>query len=248
MQLKGRLRLTTLGDLLGTVLRENLSGTLELTEEQGPRAGRLHRLYLQKGHVVQVDTQEAVQPLGELLVAAGCFERRCLVEYVAAASNRGAPLGQWLVDEGKVSHRDMVEAVVQQLRLRIEALFRVEDARIAFRLIQPRRRELDAPRPLDARDYLLGRPRARDRNGAKPGMSQAEESRSLERRRDLLILGLGPAADECDVRSRFRRMARALHPDSHPDASPRQREVLVLRFAEISSAYHRLVCDTKIAV
>jgi hypothetical protein len=158
------------------------------------------------------------------------------------------PLGQWLVDTGNVPHRAMVEAVLQQLRLRLDALFRVEDARVAFRLIQPRRRELDAPQTLDARDYLVGRPRARDRQGASTAKAQTHTGNSPERRRDLLILGLGPAADDSDVRARFRRMARAFHPDSHPEATPRQRESLRLRFSEISAAYHRLVSEAKIAV
>jgi hypothetical protein len=126
-------------------------------------------------------------------------------------------------------------------------LFKVEDARVTFRLIQPRRRELDAPRPLEPREYLTGRPRARDRtNGTTRSPSSLSEI-SFERRRDLLILGLGANADEAEIRSAFRRLARSLHPDVHPEATTRQNEALRLRFADVSAAYHRLIGVTKMA-
>jgi curved DNA-binding protein CbpA len=60
------------------------------------------------------------------------------------------------------------------------------------------------------------------------------------RRRDLLLLGLGPAADGAAIRSAFRRLARSLHPDLHPTARPEQLESLRQRFVDVSAAYHRL--------
>jgi hypothetical protein len=249
MQLSGRLRLTTLGDLLGKLLREKLTGTLELTEEKGPRAGRVHRLHLHLGHVVQADTDQTVQRLGEMLAEDGWFELRALEDYVRSAQARNVPLGQWLVDSGTVPAAAVVEAVVHQIRMRLDALFNVEDARVTFRLVQPRRRELDAPRRLEPREYLVGRPRARDRDRESATTSTSTRFVTLtkERERDLRMLGLGPSATDADVRSAFRRLARALHPDSHVGAQERQLQSLRQRFVDVSAAYHRLVNVAKLA-
>lgn len=54
MRLPGRLRAATLGDLLGQMVRERVSGTLELREVAGPSAGRAHHIHLRAGLVVAV--------------------------------------------------------------------------------------------------------------------------------------------------------------------------------------------------
>jgi DnaJ-domain-containing protein 1 len=249
MQLSGRLRLTTLGDLLGAVLREKLTGTLELTEDKGPTAGNVHRLHLVQGHVVQVDTHETVQPLGEMLVRAGWFDAVRLVTYVDAARCSGVPLGKWLVDSGLVPSEAITEAVLQQIRSRIDRLFQVEDARVTFRLVQSRRRELDAPRWLEPGEYLAGRPRARDRKSATGAKSsRASTVVDPQRLRDLELFGLKCDADDDAVRSAFRRLVRTYHPDRNPGATPRQLETLRQRFIEMNAAYHRLVGVTRVAV
>jgi hypothetical protein len=249
MQLSGRLRLTTLGDLLGAVLREKLTGTLELTEDRGPTAGNVHRLHLVQGHVVQVDTHETVRPIGELLVRAGWFDAVHLVSYVEEARRAGIPLGKWLVDSGRVSAEAMKEAVLLQIRTRLDRLFRVEDARVTFRLVQPRRRELDAPRWLEPAEYLVGRPRARDRkSGRAAGSSRTTNPVALQRKRDLALFGLNIDAGDEAVRGAFRRLARAYHPDRNPGATPLQLEELRQRFIEMNAAYHRLVNAERIAV
>ncbi|MGC4064699.1 MAG: DnaJ domain-containing protein [Polyangiaceae bacterium] len=249
MQLSGRLRLTTLGDLLGAVLREKLTGTLELTEDKGPTAGNVHRLHLVQGHVVQVDTHETVQPIGEMLVRAGWFDAAHLVTYVDAARQSGVPLGKWLVDSGLVSTDAITEAVVRQLRTRLDRLFRVEDARVTFRLVQPRRRELDAPRWLEPSEYLIGRPRARDRKYGKDALAPGSTSAvDPQRQRDLALFGLKYDADDDAVRSAFRRLVRTYHPDRNPGATPFQLEAYRQRFIEMNAAYHRLVSVTRVAV
>jgi hypothetical protein len=55
----------------------------------------------------------------------------------------------------------------------------------------------------------------------------------------LLELGDGASADE--IKRAYRRLARALHPDVHPTASPDERKELERRFAAVSAAYRRLV-------
>jgi len=63
MQLPGRLRSTTLGDLLGTLHRARSTGTLELAEFHG----RTHRVHLSRGLVVAVELDGPVPSLAEEL-------------------------------------------------------------------------------------------------------------------------------------------------------------------------------------
>jgi curved DNA-binding protein CbpA len=49
-----------------------------------------------------------------------------------------------------------------------------------------------------------------------------------------------PGADRVSIQQAFRRLARSLHPDSHPHADPGERARLLSRFAELSAAYHAL--------
>lgn len=237
MQLHGRLRLTTLGDLLGALLRERLSGTLELTEERGPSAGRVHALHLKEGLIVQIDTAIPVARIGEILLAEGWLDGSTLTE--ALDRQRGTvPVGQRLVELGIVPYVALESALRRQIRQRLEAMFRLQDAQVAFRLIRPRRRELDVHKPLLPEEYLRGRPRARDRGQATE--NTWDDGRDGVRRRDLQLLGLSPSADPETIRSAFRRLARSIHPDRYPSAQPEKREHLRKRFADLSAAYHRL--------
>jgi len=63
MQLPGRLRSTTLGDVLGTLHRANVSGTLELLEDRG----RHHCVHMTDGCVVAVDFDGSSRSLSEIL-------------------------------------------------------------------------------------------------------------------------------------------------------------------------------------
>lgn len=55
VSLPRRLSATTLGDLLGSLHRARVTGTLELTEVRGVTAGRAHKVHLREGLVVGVD-------------------------------------------------------------------------------------------------------------------------------------------------------------------------------------------------
>ena len=55
----------------------------------------------------------------------------------------------------------------------------------------------------------------------------------------LLELADGAGADE--VKRAYRRLARTLHPDVHPNASPDELRELERRFAAVTAAYRRLV-------
>ena len=113
MNLPGRLRLTTLGDVLGALHRSGASGVLELSEDRGAT----HRVYWKSGMITQVDTSLFRERLGELLSRQGVLEAGALARLarrLLEAPSRRA--GEILVDEGIVS-RDVVSfALRRQLR------------------------------------------------------------------------------------------------------------------------------------
>ncbi len=55
------------------------------------------------------------------------------------------------------------------------------------------------------------------------------------------VLELPDGAGEDDVKRAFRRLAREVHPDRHPGATPEALRELERRFAQLSAAYRRLV-------
>src|ERR1700680_723321 len=62
MQLPGRLKATTLGDLLGALHRNSATGTLELVEDRG----RSHRVHLAAGLAAAVEVDCGAPPLAEI--------------------------------------------------------------------------------------------------------------------------------------------------------------------------------------
>jgi hypothetical protein len=188
MHLPGRLSSSTLGDLLGSLHRAKVTGTVELAEIAtfgGAVPGRIHRLHLRAGLVVGVDT-----PLALL-----------------------------------------------SLRDRLEALFELGDARLAFRTA---RTLASLATPLGPEAFLHGRPRLRDR-GASPPQSQPRPMTDDPAARARRLLGLPKDAAVGDVRRAFRRMASVLHPDRLTALGAEERAQGTARFAELSAAYHLLV-------
>lgn len=246
MKLPGRLRLTTLGDLLGTLHRSGASGVLELTEDRGVT----HRVYLTQGMVTQVETDLFRQRLGDVLAGEGFLGARALARLARRLLE--APrqrTGEILVEEGFVTS-DLVSAGLRrQLRHKLEALFQLRDAQLSFRIPRPHDR---ARAPLSPGEFLHGRPRARTRARASAGAGSASStggsSRSTPnaaapagaRSRAYAVLGLLPGADRKSIQQAFRRLARSLHPDCFPNADAGERARLLSRFAELSAAYHAL--------
>jgi hypothetical protein len=168
MHLPGRLSASTLGDLLGMLHRSRITGLLELTEvgPGGPMSSRLHRIHLQAGLVGAVDTSFPIPPVGEILRREGFIDLaavRALLRRLAAGDLR--PAGEILIAQG-VASDDLVKAALRaQLRQRIDAVFQLDDALIAFRPPRPPSRQTPRIFPLLPRDFLHGRPRARDTAG-----------------------------------------------------------------------------------
>jgi hypothetical protein len=138
----------------------------------------------------------------------------------------------------------------------LSALFELADAALSFHVVcgPPQGPIL----PISPQQYLVGRPRARDRargcghdrNGDRDRNDDREFQRagdttrvratlsSLARQEALSMLGLEGDASAAEVTRAFRRRARELHPDLCAGAERRSAEQ---RFAALSAAYHTLI-------
>lgn len=244
MRFPGRLRATTLGDLLGSLYRARATGTLELVD----RGGRAHRVHLDGGLVGSIDSRLRSPRLGEILRSEGFIgdeALRRLARRLESAPGRRA--GELLIEDEAASP-GLVEAALRfQLRRRLDALFALDDASVRFHVARPR--SGDAALPLSPREFLYGRARARDREpeprprprARHPGGEPAPRRQDPVRARAFGVLGLAPGAGPSDVQRAFRSLARQHHPDRFPAASSIEREALIRRFAELSAAYHLLV-------
>jgi DnaJ-domain-containing protein 1 len=257
MKLPGRLRVTTLGDVFGALHRAAATGTLELLEIEGPTSGRRHAVEFEAGLVAGVDTPLPCSRLGEILRSEGFLAEAAVRRLLARMQQDPArPCGELLVEEALVT-RDLVQAALRhQLRLKVDVLFRLGDARLGFRVPRPRSKPAEQPLPLSPREFLYGRERARLRRWAPAASAPAwsapppaarrpapDPAAFLDpaRRRALAALGLDAGADRDSVQRAFRRLAVQYHPDRFPHASGPEQSARIRRFAELSAAYHLLV-------
>lgn len=159
MRLPGRLRVTTLGDLLGTLHRAEAHGTLELVEDRG----RAHRVHLSRGLVVAVEIDGAAASLAEVLRREGIVDDDTLRRSLLRALSSRRLHGEVLVHDFRISPEVVGDAVRRQLAARIALLEQIADARVVFRVaVRPPRGAL-FDLPLAPREFLAGRRRARDR-------------------------------------------------------------------------------------
>ena len=249
MQLPGRLRLTTLGDLLGALHRACASGILELVEVEGVRSGKSHRVYFEGGLVEDVDTSLNHPRLGEILARDGLLSMAALARVSRRLVEQpGKRVGEILVEEG-LGTADLVAAALRRQRTsRLEALYNLSEALIRFHV--PRPRTGFRPAPLSPREFLHGRPRARGQ--ARARVSERFTFRSSARSAAALgcselqlaayrVLGLTAGASPRDVQRAFRKLAAEQHPDRFPQATPAEKTLHLSRFAALSAAYHALV-------
>jgi DnaJ-domain-containing protein 1 len=228
MLLPGRLKATTLGDLLGALHRASATGTLELVEDRG----RSHRIHVASGLVVAVELDGVAASLAELLrrdrAADDDVLRRSLLRAMASRRLHG----EVLVEEFRLSPTVVGLALRRQLLARLASLEQLADARICFRVAVRTPRGALHERPLEPREFLFGRRRARERAAVAPTY---EESSAWT------VLGLAPGADPVAIKQAYRRLARSVHPDLHPQATAEERRALEVRFSMIHEAYRALV-------
>jgi|SRR6478609_3182590 len=247
MQLPGRLRLTTLGDLLGALHRACASGTLELVETEGARAGRSHRVFFEAGLIDDVDTSFVQPRLGEILARDGLLGMAALARVARRVREQpGKRVGEIVVEEG-LGTADLVALALRRQRTsRLEALYALSEALIRFHV--PRPRSGFRQQPLSPREFLYGRPRARadfsarvsERFGARSG-GGSESARLDPRHTAYRTLGLSASASTRDVQRAFRKLAAEQHPDRFPNASATEKAQHLARFAQLSAAYHLLM-------
>ncbi len=230
MQLPGRLRATTLGDLLGALYRAGASGTLELVEDRG----RTHRVHLAQGLVTAVEVDGVSPPLAEILKTTGALDDGTLRRALLRALTSQRLVGEVLSKDFHVSPAVIDGAIRDQLVTRLRALEAIDDARVHFRVTVRPPREALRDRPLQASEFLRGRRRARDKFAQTPTPSPPESSAYT-------LLGVERDADAAEIRRAFRRLARELHPDRHPEATDTERRALAVKFAQVAAAYQALV-------
>jgi hypothetical protein len=255
MKLPGRLTATTLGDVFGVLYRERATGTLELIEERGVSAGRSHTVEFEGGLLASVRSALPCDPLGEILKNEGFLDdesaRRLRRRLLQSPTRK---TGELLMEERLVTWQIIRAALRHQLKLRVDALFDLVDARVSFHVPRPRAPHAERPIPLSAGEFLYGRKRARARPAGGAGgwrsrlraahgshASAAVRPLDPNRRRALVTLGLDVDADRETVQRTFRRLAAEIHPDRFPNASGEERLLCIRRFAELSAAYHTLV-------
>jgi hypothetical protein len=228
MQLPGRLKATTLGDLLGALHRSAATGTLEIVEDRG----RSHRVHLAAGLVVAVELDGVAPSLAEILRRDRAADDDVLRRSLLRAMTSRRLHGQVLVEEFRLASSVVGAALRSQIRARLAVLDLLGDARLSFRVaIRPPRGALhDAP--LSPREFLHGKRRARHRDVPATPARDEESWR---------VLGLAPGADAAEIKRTYRQLARTVHPDVHPGATPEERRALELRFAAITAAYRALV-------
>lgn len=250
MQLPGRLRSTTLGDLLGALHRACATGTLELIEDRG----RAHHIHLMRGLVVAVEIDGASPSLAEILRDDGAADadviRRSLLRAMASQRLHG----EVLVDEFRVPPSQVGRALRRQMLSRLSTLERLTDARLSFRVaVRPPRGALSGAKrdaagqstwdaPLGAREFLHGRRRARERIGTTRETRETRAAGPATRETTAWdVLGLAPGTEIGAIKRAYRRLARTVHPDLFPDADDATRRSLQVRFAELTDAYRTLV-------
>ncbi|HEX3597709.1 MAG TPA: DUF4388 domain-containing protein, partial [Polyangiaceae bacterium] len=196
MNLPGRLGPTTLGDVLGALHRERATGVLELTETHGSQAGRVHRIHLEGGLVGLVESGISQVRFGEVLREIGVVDDAVLRRLAERLAFKPPKLvGEVLLEMGVVGTREVSMALRVQRRYRLERLFRLDGARLAFRVARAGA-GATLP-PLEPTQFLHGRARSRTRE-------RTSVRRDPVRARALSTLGLHDTAGADEVRRAFR--------------------------------------------
>ena len=230
MHLPGRLKATTVGDLLGTLHRARASGTLELSED----SGRVHRMHLVEGRVTSVELDGASSPLLTILRQSGHVDESLQRRSILRAMSSRRMVGEVLVADFQLSPAVVGAAVRKQLLERLALLERLVDARVSFRVTVRAPPSALRDEPLDAGEFLRGRRRARDRGTPTPAPSRPTTTGAW------VLLGVPRDATPDELKRAYRKLARDLHPDLHPHATAEERAALSQRFSAVTTAYNEL--------
>jgi hypothetical protein len=222
VELPGSLERSTLGDVLGVLHRDRVTGTLWLHEVSGGREHQ-HVIVWREGLIHHVETTR----------------RRSLAS--DPAQRRAAE--RWTSDDPqRFELLERLEALFQLTHAKLS--FRVMGPRPprAPAPLEPREFLHGRRRSRDGGASTPIPPVARESAGVSsprtPAPAPAQES---PRARALRTLGLAGDPGTDAVRAAFRQLAWRWHPDRHPGASDTARAVLCRRFAQITGAYEQLI-------
>jgi DnaJ domain len=240
MRLPGRLRSSTLGDILGAAHRESASGAVELIEV----TGRTHRVHLSRGLISSVEIDRASPSLAEMLRREDAASEDVIRRSLLRALSSRRLHGEVLTEDFHVSPSVVDLALRRQIQNRLHALESVQDAQVLFRVVVKAPRGALSDKPLVPAEFLHGRLRARDR--AEWSQTRSERPRassgvSASRVQALRVMGLRGDESTGEVKRIYRKLALTLHPDVHPCASAEERASLSARFQEVTMAYQTLV-------
>src|SRR5262245_26833803 len=131
MHLPGRLKATTLGDILGSLHRGGASGTLELVEP----SGRTHRVHVANGLVTAVEVDRAAASLGEILRTEEEVDDDILRRSLLRAMASRRLHGEVLIRDFHLSPDVIGRALRRQLTLRLHMLeSTLTDAQVFYRV------------------------------------------------------------------------------------------------------------------
>jgi hypothetical protein len=243
MQLPQDYRATTLGDLLGPLLRAEASGELEVAEN----SGRTHRILLHRGAVAGVQADVATPSLAEVFAQQSTLPADVLKRSVLRALASGRLHGEVLVRDFGVPEQLVESALIAQAQAVLAAIERVPAGRVRFRAVGSSGRVRPLPRLLAPSEFLRGRVRARDgraapaRSGAArtiwPEAALGDSDAVVQARRHL---GVGSGATRSEIRAAYAASVRALHPDLRPACADESGATAAL--TALHSAYRLLVC------
>jgi len=243
MFLPSQLARSTLGDVLGGLLRARANGVLSVTESAGSRAGIAHAVHLVDGAPRAVASDGA--PLGQLLADAVPLAASHLDAAIARQEGGDDRLFGELLCELGWAQESILEAMRRQTRERLATLFSLTRATLRFHAalfsdVVPEawvRAARTAP-SLSAAEFLHGRPRARARPECAQQNDIAPSTLHEDRRQALGLLGLDQSADAIAIRSAFKRHVLATHPDHATSDQDRLERTRIL--ARLTAAYQRL--------
>lgn len=219
VELPGSLERSTLGDVLGALHRERVTGTLQLHELSGGREHR-HVIVWRDGLIHHVETTRRA-------LASDPARRRAAEGWTSDDPQRSELLerleGLFGLTQAKLSFR-----VMGPRPPRAPAPLGPTE------FLHGRRRSRDggprtpSPPPIEPEGV-------RTRTPPPPVQHESPRARALR------TLGLAGDPGTDAVRAAFRQLAWRWHPDRHPTASESARAVLCRRFAQITGAYEQLI-------
>jgi DnaJ-domain-containing protein 1 len=249
------------GELVGLVYRlgrQHVNGLLTLAPEQRARS---EVFVLRRGHAMVGEGELARKTLlARFARLASHDELQAVFEggvtaYPPGATHQIALAGWARAHVEAQLDSSLAETLVRQLagvRMTVRPDLAPEpadeaDRRMLHAMLQPRRLDQIWPLARTPRFRLLAfihflrTVDALELEGVAADRSIPVRAIDHYRHAALRVLGVEDTAEIEDIKRAYRRLARALHPDLHPDVDIDRRRTLERRFAEVTAAYEALL-------